>query len=91
MCGRVSCTLVKVPWRPEEGVRSPGAGIRGDCDLVNMGAGYPTWVLQKSRKHPSLLSHVSSTTYFQSFYERERTTTMYVEVIYELCKCFNVT
>lgn len=26
------------PWRPEEGIRYPGAGVTGSCELLNLGA-----------------------------------------------------
>lgn len=29
----------RCPWRPEEGVRSFGAGVTGVCELFSMGAG----------------------------------------------------
>lgn len=32
-------TYIQVLWRPEkEGVRSPGAGVIGGCDLPDLGA-----------------------------------------------------
>lgn len=31
-----------------EGTRSPGAGVTGDCEPPDMGAGRPTQVLYKS-------------------------------------------
>lgn len=45
------------PWRPEEVIRSPGAGITGGSKLPNMDSGTQTKVPWKSCKPSSLLSH----------------------------------
>lgn len=29
---------VQVLWMPEEGITSPGAGVIGSCELLDMGA-----------------------------------------------------
>lgn len=34
-----------VPWRPEEGARSPVAGVRGGCEPLGVDAGNQTQVL----------------------------------------------
>lgn len=48
MCVYVfTCIFVKYPKRPEEGVRSPEAGVTGSCALPGMRAGDGT---QKSRR-----------------------------------------
>lgn len=36
------------PWRPEEGVRSPVAGVIGGAEPHNADAGDQVWVLYKS-------------------------------------------
>jgi len=33
------CVCLQVPWRPEEGIRCPGAGVAGGCELPDTG----TW------------------------------------------------
>lgn len=38
------------PWRPEEGVESPGARVVDFCELPDMGAGNQTRVLWKCNK-----------------------------------------
>lgn len=42
------CTSVQYPWRPEEGIRFPRAGVTDDCELSDVGAGNQTSVLWDS-------------------------------------------
>lgn len=37
MCGSVFMCM-PVPWRPEEGVWCPGAGVTGECEDLESGA-----------------------------------------------------
>ena len=36
---------MQVPQRPVDGIRYPGAGITGNCEPINVGAGNQAWVL----------------------------------------------
>ena len=54
------CAGAPPPPRTDENTGSPGAGVRGHCELVYMSAGIWTQVLWKSRKCSQPLSHVSS-------------------------------
>lgn len=69
-------TYVQCPWWPEEGDRSPGPGVRGRCELYNMGAGngtqvsgrvasvlnvWPTSAAWKASILPFLFSQISCT------------------------------
>lgn len=48
------CICVQCPQQPEEGVRSPGAGVKSSYKQPYMGAGNPTLILCKgSRGHHS--------------------------------------
>lgn len=49
-CACVPHECVVRPWKPEEGVRSPGAGVTGRCELFYVGAGNRTQVLGESRR-----------------------------------------
>lgn len=46
------------PLRPKDAIRSPGAGVRGDCEIPSTGAGKWTEFLTKSRKHFLPLIHL---------------------------------
>lgn len=44
------CTWCRCPQSPEYVVKSPEAGVTGSCKPPDMGAGFRTQVLCKSRK-----------------------------------------
>lgn len=46
------------PLRPEDAIRSPGAGVRGDCEIPTTDAGKWTEFLTKSSKHFLPLIHL---------------------------------
>lgn len=48
--------------RPEEDIRSAGAGVSGYCELPSTGAGNLTQVLPKNSKISLPLSHLASST-----------------------------
>lgn len=48
------------PWKPEDIVRCPGAGVTGDCKWTDLGAESVAQVLCKSSKRSCLLSDLSS-------------------------------
>lgn len=37
------------PWRPEEDIRFPGAGVTGDRETADVDAGDQTWALCKNK------------------------------------------
>lgn len=39
MCGFISGGVFSIPQRPEDGVKRPGTGVRGDCGPSDIGAG----------------------------------------------------
>ena len=43
-----ACLSVCIPWRPEEGSRSPETGVTGGCELSDVGK--QTWVFWEIRK-----------------------------------------
>lgn len=45
-------------WRQKEGVRSPGAGVKGYCELPNESIGNQTIVPGKRSTHCDSLSHL---------------------------------
>lgn len=52
------------PWKPEEGIGPPGAGLTCSCELSDVGAGNQTWVFWKSSKCSHTLSNLSSPVHF---------------------------
>ena len=47
----LSVGVCRYLWRPEEGIRSLGAGGPGQCDLPVMDAGNQSLILCKNSKH----------------------------------------
>lgn len=50
LCNRACVCACLCPQRLEEGVRCPGAGVTGSCELPNMGTRNQTWMLCKNSK-----------------------------------------
>lgn len=55
------------PQSPEEGVRGPGAGIAGSCELPDLGAGDRTLSLWKNIKSTRAISQVPWKTFLILF------------------------
>lgn len=53
----INVTYVKIPWKLEESMGSPGAGVTGNCHPPDVGAGNRTWFPQTAAsalKHQGL-------------------------------------
>lgn len=45
--------------RPEEGIRTPGVGVTGSCELSNLSAGNQTWVLPLQEQNELLIASLA--------------------------------